>query len=490
MDLSALPAVEALALMRSGELRATELLDACIARIDQLDPVVNAMVIRNFADARALAEAADAAHPRGESTGALHGLPVAIKDLQATAGIRTTYGSPAFKDNVPTEDAGVVARIRAAGGIIVGKTNIPERSIGANTVNPLFGATGNPFDPSLTCGGSSGGSAVALASQMAPLATGSDHGGSVRIPACYCGVVGHRATPGMVPFETRSMPQNFYSVQGPMARTVADTALLLSVMADRTDVPLPHDPMMFPFDASVFATLDTVDPSKLRIAFTEDLGGVLVSETIRSTFRERIERIRPYVAACDEHPIDLRQAPDVDWKIRSDIFVAQYHREAETWDDAFNPNIQQSYNAALTMQMQDIAAARRVQMELNQTFQQVFADYDIVLCPGVSVAPFPWIDRNPTHVDGVPVDNYMAWLALSSSLTVVGHPVTALPCGLDAQGTPFGLQVVGPMYQDHAVLSAAAALEQLFADDDTMKRPIPDFEQLATTDAGCRDARM
>jgi len=488
MDLTALTAREARTRMLAGELSAVEYLDDHIAAIDRLNPVVNAIVTDNFAEARELANDADDAQVAGRSTGALHGLPVAIKDLQPTAGLRTTYGSPQFADHVPTTDAGIVRRIREAGGIVLAKTNIPERSIGANTVNPLFGATGNPFDPTLTCGGSSGGSGVALASQMAPLATGSDHGGSVRIPACYSGVVGHRATPGIVPFEQRSMTQTFYSVQGPMARTVDDTALLLSVIADRATGEHPHDPMMFPFDASAFATLEPVDVSSLRIAVSEDLGGVLVSEAIRRTFRERVDAIADLVALCDVHPIDLRRAPDVDWKIRSDIFVAQYHREAETWTEDFNPNIRQSYEAALTMSMTDIAAARRTQTDLNRDFQQIFNDYDVLICPGVSVSPFPWIHRNPSEIDGAPVDNYMAWLALSSSLTVVGHPVTALPCGSDEFAMPFGLQVVGPMYRDHKLLSTAAALEDAFSDSTTLARPVPDLDWLATQDARCRDA--
>ena len=490
MDPSALTAVQALEQMQSGELSSVELTTACIAQIEAIDPVVNAMVIRNDDAALALASAADEARSRGEAAGALHGLPVAIKDLQDTADMRTTYGSPDFADHLPDADSGIVSRIKAAGGILIGKTNIPERSIGANTVNPLFGATGNPFDPTLTCGGSSGGSGAAVATNMAPLATGSDHGGSVRIPACYSGVVGHRATPGMVPHESRSMTQNFYSVQGPMARTVADAALLLSVVADRTTGTSPADPMMFPYDASAFRSLEPVDPATLRIAVSDDLGGVLVSDEVRRTFRERVEKLSGAVAVCEPHSIDLRRAPDIDWKIRSDIFVAQYHQEAKHWGSEFNPNIRASYEAALQIPMFDIAVARRVQMELNQSFQQIFDDYDVLLCPGVSVPPFPWTDRNPTHVDGKPVDNYMAWLALTASLTVVGHPVTALPCGLDQRGTPFGVQVVGPMYHDHRLLSVAAALEAVFAQDPITARPVPDFDWLSQQTPGCQTARM
>ena len=327
MEPHQLTALQARALITAKELSAVELMTSCLAQVDRIDPVVNAMVTRND-DALRLAAEADAATARGEKLGPLHGLPVAIKDLQATAGIRTTYGSPDSRAHVPTADAGIVTRIKAAGAIVIGKTNIPERSIGANTINPLFGATGNPFAPTLTCGGSSGGSAVAVAANMAPLASGSDHGGSLRIPACYSGVVGHRATPGLVPFEDRTITQTYYSVQGPMARTVADTALLLSVVADRGAGTRPHDPMMFPFDASSLADLEPIELRTLRIAVSEDLGGVLVSKQTRSTFQARVNQLAPHVAACDHHPIDLRQAPDVDWKLRADVFVAQYFEEA------------------------------------------------------------------------------------------------------------------------------------------------------------------
>jgi Asp-tRNA(Asn)/Glu-tRNA(Gln) amidotransferase A subunit family amidase len=474
-----LTAVEARALIGRGELSPVELLDSCLARIDAVDPAVNAMVTR--ADERAKREALDAADAvataarGGQPLPPLHGLPVGIKDLQATEGIVTTFGAEAFADNVPIEDAGIVSKVRAAGGIVVGKTNIPERSIGANTVNRLFGATGNPFDVDKTCGGSSGGSAVALAAGMVPLATGSDHGGSLRIPACYTGVVGHRATPGTVAFEERTIPQTFYSVQGPMGRTVADVGLLLSVIAGRSR----RDPMSFPVDNAAFASLDPVDLRNVRVGITEDLGGVLVSEAIRAVFKRRVDVIADLVGACVEVDVDLRPASEIDWLLRSDVFVAQYHRESESWDERFNPNIRRTYESALATPMADIAKARRTQMDLYQAFQSVYDDVDVVICPGVSVSPFPWRQLYPLEVDGAPVDNYMAWLALTAAITVVGHPVTALPCGLDDVGMPFGLQLIGPTYDDHRLLSIAASLEAVFAASPSTRRPEPDLDLLA-----------
>jgi amidase len=480
-----LTAVEARRRIGDGSLAAVDLIESCIQRIEAVDGTVNAMVTRAFDRARSEAHAADAAVRRGDPLGALHGLPVAIKDIQDTAGIATTYGSIALADNVPTVDAGIVARIRAAGGIVIGKTNVPEHSIGANTVNRLFGATGNPFDPSLTCGGSSGGSAVAVATGMAPLATGSDHGGSLRIPACFCGVVGYRATPGVVPHERRTTPQTNYSLQGPMARTVADAALLLSVIAARSP-GARRDPMAFPLDAGAFAHLDAVDLAGLRVAVTDDLGGVLVSESIRRSFADRVSHIAALVGVCERAPVDLRDAPTVDWHLRQDLFVSQWGREAATWDERFNPNIRATYQSALATPMAAIAAARRRQMELYQSFAALFDDFDLVICPGVSIPPFEWTSLNPQTIDGRPVENYMAWLALTASITVIGHPVVALPCGRDEQGTPFGIQVIGPMYEDRRLLGAAHALEQAFARDRALARPAPDIARLAATPSDCR----
>ncbi len=485
MNPAELTAVEARRLIGVRELSPVDLLESCIDQIERIDPAVNAVVTRAYERARDEAREAEAAVRRGDTLGALHGLPIAIKDIQDTAGIRTTYGSQSLEHHVPKVDAGIVARIRRAGGIVIGKTNVPEFSIGANTVNRLFGATGNPFDVTRTCGGSSGGSAVAVATHMAPLATGSDHGGSLRIPACYSGVVGYRATPGVVPNERRTITQTNYAVQGPMARTVADAALLLSVIAQRSEATR-RDPMAFPLESAAFARLDPIDTSGLRIAVTADLGGVLLSQTMRRTFDARVARLSRFVERCDWHAIDLRRAPDVDWHLRQDVFVVQYAREAAQWDPGFNPNVRATYEAALATPMEAIASARCTQMELYQAFNAIFDDYDLLICPGVSIPPFEWRHLNPREIDGAPVANYMAWLALTSSITVVGHPVVALPCGIDETGMPFGIQVVGPMYGDHTLLAAAHALEQAFAADPLLTRPIPNFEALAATSSDCR----
>jgi Asp-tRNA(Asn)/Glu-tRNA(Gln) amidotransferase A subunit family amidase len=237
--------------------------------------------------------------------------------------------------------------------------------------------------------------------------------------------------------------------------------------------------MAFPLDAAAFADLEPVDLSRLRVAVTPDLGGVLVSRAVAQTFADRVERLGRLVGRCEAHPIDLSAAPGVDWALRQDVFVAQYARDAERWDEGFNPNIRQTYDDALRTEMVDIAKARRLQVELYRRFAAVFDDVDLVVCPGVSIPPFPWRHLNPQEIDGRPVENYMAWLGLTASITVIGHPVVALPCGLDGEGMPFGIQVIGPMFGDRAVLSAAAALEAAFAADPVTARPTPDLNRLA-----------
>ncbi len=287
------------------------------------------------------------------------------------------------------------------------------------------------------------------------------------------------------------MTQTFYSVQGPMGRTVADTALLLSVVAGRSSPSSLADPMAFPLDAPALARLEPVDLGQLRVGVSPDLGGVLVSGGVRAAFADRVERIADLVGSCEEVAVDLRAGAEVDWLLRSDVFVAQYHDEALGWDERFNPNIRRSYDSALATPMERIAAARRTQMELYQRFQALFDRVDVVLCPGVSVSPFPWRQIYPTEVDGAPVENYMAWLTLTAALTVIGHPVTALPCGLDPAGMPFGLQLVGPAFSDRRLLSIAATFERVFALDPVTARPEPDEARLAQPTPSLRtDGRL
>jgi amidase len=477
-------ACEARRLIGEKRLSPVELLEACIQRIEAWNPLVNAIVTTCYDRARSEAKAAEQAVMRGDPLPPLHGLPVGIKDLNDTAGVRTTYGSLLYRDHVPERDELVVAAIRRAGGIVVGKTNTPEFGAGGNTSNGVFGPTRNPFDLALTCGGSSGGSGVALATDMLPLCQGSDTGGSLRLPATFNGVVAHRPSPGVVPADRRFLALTFYQTQGPMARTVADTSLLLAAMAARS----PLDPMAFPLDPRQFETLEPVDLSRLRVAVSEDLGCATVDRRVRETFRDRVARFRSVFRTCEARSPDFGRMLDVFWLLRGENMLARHGETAEQYGDDVSTNVRSNYAAALRMPLKDVAWAHREQLRLYQRFQAFFGEIDVLLCPGVTVLPFPYDQLYPTEVDGQPMANYVHWAALTSSLTVVGHPVVALPCGIDPQGTPFGIQVVGPMYGDRFTLGVAHALEQVFAADPALRRPVPDLERARATQSRSRSS--
>ena len=243
--------------------------------------------------------------------------------------------------------------------------------------------------------------------------------------------------------------------------------------------------MSFPLDASRFLTIDAPALNSFQIGFTEDFGGLPVSEHVRTAFAERIEYLEGRGAKIREVSIDLTDALNVDWQLRADIFATQYHRDIESFDDTFNPNVFRTYETALSTSVLGIAMARRRQKELFETVDSVFDDVDVLLCPTVSVPPFPWASLHPDAIDGAPVENYMAWLGLTSCLTVVGHPVTALPAGLDHDGLPFGIQCVGAMYQDWSLLGIAKSLEAHFGDTTLCATPAPDRTQILQSDAQC-----
>jgi Asp-tRNA(Asn)/Glu-tRNA(Gln) amidotransferase A subunit family amidase len=467
-------AVELRRRIGSKEISPVELLEACIARIERLNPAVNAVTATCYERARREAAAAEKAVLRGEPLGLLHGLPIGIKDLQETGGLLTTYGSPSYRDFVPERDNAMVARVRAAGAIVVGKTNVPEFGAGANSRNVVWGATGNPFDPALNPGGSSGGSAVALATGMLPVCTGSDTGGSLRIPAAKCGVVGFRPSPGLVPVDTRSLGWTPISVAGPMGRTVADTSLLLAAQAALDD----GDPLSYPVDARAFATPEPRDPGSLRVAFTEDFGTCPVDVPIRKVFRERIAIMHRLFRSCDEVRFDFGEADRCFDVIRAMGYAARYREMYEKDPASLGPNVRVNYEMAAGMTMADVAWAHLEQTRIFRRFQQTFRDYDLVLAPTTPVSPFPWTQLYLSEMDGKPLRNYYHWLALTYVITLATNPAISIPCGVDHKGMPFGLQIVGPFRADRALLGAAHAIEQCFAAIPALRRPVPDIGKL------------
>lgn len=467
-------AVELRHLIGTGRLSPVELLEACIARIEAVNPYVNAVTATCYDRARAEARAAEQAVRDGRPLGLLHGLPLGVKDLEATEGLLTTQGSRLYRSHVPAADNVLVARLRAAGAIVVGKTNVPELGAGANTRNDVWGATGNPFNPRLNAGGSSGGSAVALACDMLPVCTGSDTGGSLRIPAALCGVVGFRPSPGTVPSSRRLLGWSPVSVVGPMGRTVADTCLQLGATAGAS----VGDPLSHPLDAAAFTRPDTLDPGSLRVGWTEDFGACDVDPGIRATFRRKLDAMRHLFRSCGEVRFDLGDVHRCFDVLRAEAFVAAT-REAYARDPAsLGPNTRANYEMGAAMSLLDSAWAQAEQTRILARFHAAMADCDVVLAPTSPVTPFAWTQFHADIIDGQPQANYYRWLALTYVVTLATLPAISLPCGWDHAGMPFGLQVVGHFRDDRRLLAIAAALEEAFARSDELRRPRPRIEAL------------
>ncbi len=468
-----LDAVTARRLIGQKKLSARELLESCIGRIEAVDHAVNAMPARDLDGARATAWRADEAVALGQVLGALHGLPTGIKDLEDAAGLPTTFGSPIFRDNRAAADQRSVAAIRAAGAVIVGKTNTPEFGAGANTRNAVFGATGNPFDPSRSAAGSSGGSAVALATGMVPIATGSDTGGSLRNPAAFCGIVGFRPSPGLVPSEKRPLGWSNLSVLGSMARTVSDVCLLLSTMvSDDT-----RDPLAGVVRSEDFVRPAEIDLSRLRVAFTSDFGVAPTERHIAEVFAEKAALFRHVFAVAEEATPDCRDADECFEVVRSLNFLAAHLPKLRN-NQPIGPNVRANIEEGLWYSAEDAARAMAAQTAYYRRWQAFFENWDVILTPAITISPRSWRELYPAEIDGKPTRTYFHWLALAYAVTLAGHPALSLPVGLDRQGMPFGLQIVGPRGGDALVLSVAAALEALLASDERTARPKPDIARL------------
>ena len=468
------PAVELRALIARRELSPVELMDACIHRIEALNPGVNAIAATDFERARAAARDAEAQVMRGEALGLLHGLPLGVKDLQNTAGLLTTCGNVGLRGHVPAHDTALVARLRAAGAIVTAKTNVPDMGAGANTRNPVWGATGNPFDVRLNAGGSSGGAAAALATGMLPICTGSDTGGSLRIPAALCGVVGLRPSPGLVPNDDRPLGWSVISVLGPMGRSVDDTALLMSASVGAHAM----DPLSAPLPGGDFFPLPEVDPATLRVGYTEDFGLAIVDAGIRRSFRDRIDAIRPLVARCE--PVDL-QLGDADRAfdvLRAEAFVAAFADTFRDAPDTLSSNVRANVEMAAAITLADRAWAHLEQTRIARAFARALEGFDLIVAPVTPVSPFPWTELYAAQVDGLAMRNYYHWLALTYIVTLATNPALSLPCGRDEHGMPFGLQMIGRLRGDAALLSAARAFERAFEGDARLARPRPDIDAL------------
>jgi amidase len=457
-DLCFLSAAELARLYRARKVSPLEVMQAILARIDAVNPAVNAYV--TVARESALIAARRATRTLGRKVTTLpllHGVPVSIKDLYATKGIRTTWGSLIYKDHVPDLDDLVVQRLKAAGAIVVGKTNTPEFGAGGNTFNAVFGATRNPWNPALTSGGSSGGAAAAVATGMGPIAQGSDLGGSLRVPAAFCGVVGFRTTPALMPTHPRALGWDTLSVTGPIARTVADVALMLAAMAGPDD----RNPLSYDVDTSRF-TRAVKNPSikGWKVAWTADLDGLMpVDEEVQRVAQDALKVLRRLGARVESACPSFSELPDIIRGTRALAMVALHADKLPRWREQMQKDLVADIERGLTVTTREIAASEVLRSALWQRVRSFMATRDLLVLPTVAVPPFPVEQPYPTEINGKLLDSYFHWFYLTYAITVTGLPAISVPCGFTRSGLPVGLQIVGLRRQEAAVLCAAAAFE-------------------------------
>ncbi len=471
-----LSAVEARRRIGNKQLSPVELLNSCLKRIEETNAAVNSVVAIDIEAAKDAAELAERTVMHGEPLGTLHGLPLGVKDLQATAGLTTTWGSLIHKDHVPDEDEDGIANLRDEGAVVLCKTNTPEFGAGANTKNRVYGATGNPFDPMKTCAGSSGGSAVALATGQVPIATGSDYGGSLRTPAAFCGVAGFRPSPGVVPAPDRSSLVTPFPVNGPMGRSIEDLHLLLKAQIDidKRDPYSSDDVMRIPDQ------LMGIDLGSLSVAVSADLGCAPVDDSIRQTFEARTKTFSHCFAETADAAPDFGNVHEAFETLRGIYFVGAHEQRLANHRDLLGPNVIDNTERGLQLTATDVAKANVEQAGIMRRFAEFFADFDILICPGAAVSPFPHEQLSVTEINGEQMPTYMRWLAMSYAPTMALACSAVVPCGLDQNGMPFGIQVMGPNGSDGLVLETAYALEQVLAANPETARPMPDLAKLSS----------
>jgi amidase len=457
LSLTRKSARELAALIRDRTVSPVEVLDAHLAAIEQINPKLNAIVTLAADQAREVARVAESAVMHSEPLGPLHGIPVAIKDITPTAGIRTTYGSPLYGENIPAEDAEVVRRLKAAGAIVIGKTNTPEFACGAFTHNAVFGATRNPWNPKLSPAGSSGGSAVAVATGMVPIAQATDFGGSIRVPASFCGIVGIRPTPGLVPSYPMPLAWDPGQTNGPLARNAEDAALMLDAMVGFSRLsPISVSP---PWQSALAEVARRADAKGLRIAYAPDIAGIGVDAEVEALCRKAALQLRDAGATVEEIDFSASdgRAPHQVWR---GLWMVgqQYQRlsELEQFGEALKGNVR----AGLKMKALDFAAAEQKRQEVFHRFRALFERFDALLTPAAPVKPFPVEKNFPERINGKKFENYIDWIAPSFLVTLVSLPAASAPAGLTSDGLPVGVQIVAPRFEEPIILSLAGLIQR------------------------------
>ncbi|MCM3584529.1 amidase [Mesobacillus maritimus] len=432
-----------------------EVMEAHLSQINDVNPKVNAIVSLNEDIALASASAADDLLAAGAEVGPLHGLPIVIKDTHNAKGFLTTYGSPIFRDNTATSDDLLVERLRAAGAIVIGKSNVPEFAAGAHTFNEVFGVTRNPYNLEKTAGGSSGGAAVAVTCGMVPFADGSDMGGSLRYPACFNNVVGLRTSPGRIPYPKASLYSPL-GVQGPITRDVKDAAFMLSVMAG----PSNRSPLSIEESASLFLTDFDLDLTGVRVAWSADLGGLIpVDPQIKRNLEEQVKIFNDLGCVVEEACPNLNDAEEVFQVLRAYEFELTYSNLFDRFRELMKPSFIWNMEKGRKLNATTIGRAENLRYQLFNTMRSFFENYDVLLLPVSQVAAFDADLEYPPSINGVTMQTYLDWMRSCYYISAAGNPALSVPSGFTTDGLPLGIQLVGPHRGDYEVLRIGAAFE-------------------------------
>ncbi len=456
-DLIRKTARQILELIKKGEVSPLELIDALEERIGQVDQKVNALPTLCLDRAREAARRVMAQSKDDLPPWHLHGMPVAVKDLEPVAGVRTTWGSPIYADHVPERSDICVEMLEASGAVVYAKSNTPEFGAGANTFNEVFGATRNPWDTRMTCGGSSGGSAVALATGQAWLATGSDLGGSLRIPGSFCSIVGFRPSPGRVAAGPPAMAFEGSSVEGPMGRNIGDVALMLDAQVGMH----PEDPRSLPRPRKSY--LECVDnPVKpVRVAYSPDLGIARVDPEVADICSRAAARFEEMGCVVEQACPDMSDAPDIFQVIRAAWYGLKMQPLLERHRDKLKPEIIWNIEKGLSLSAPEVAKAEIARGALFQRVAAFFNTYDVLLCPAVITPPFEVEIRYLDEFRGVKFDSYIDWLVLTLAVTMTACPAVSMPAGFTKAGLPVGLQMVAASRREDILFGAAACFEEM-----------------------------
>lgn len=455
-DICFMTARELAGAIRSRQISAREVMQAHLDQMEQVNPAVNAIVSAIEPDeALRLADEADAKVVSGAQLGALHGLPIAHKDLEETAGLRTTFGSPIYRDYVPTFDTLIVERLKAAGALTIGKTNVPEFGAGSHTFNPVFGATRNPYDLTKTAGGSSGGAGAALAAGMIPIADGSDMGGSLRNPGNFNNVVGFRVSPGRVPTWPAQNGWNGLAVKGPMARTVGDVALMLEATAG----PDARSPISIDTPGADFARPLDRDLRGARVAWSADLGGLPVDPAVTAVLQSQRHTFEDLGCVIEETSPDFSGADEAFHVLRAAGFALSGSDRLREHRALLKETVIWNIEQGLTLTSLEVSRAEETRTKIYHRVREFFQDHDFLVCPVNQVPPFDVGIDYPTHINGVEMESYVAWMKSACYITLTGLPAISVPCGFTDDGLPVGLQIVGRWHDDFGVLQLAAAFE-------------------------------